>query len=1025
MMFESPGIVLGTSVTWLAQAAGGTALVFSGSQFFTALIARVLLAFALQLLFTNLGVAAWISTQGKSSNSSSDNNSDGKSIGFGATIRQVSLKLGLATLVSVTLALFIACILAVRLGLFVSPVSGAIVGLTIWATFFALLVWLSSSKLSSFMGSVTNTATSGLQAILAAVTAAVGTKAASKQAVTRAEAAAVAASRELGNAIKPQNLRKDLENYLGRIKSPEIDTDRIAADFERLLEQENLAEVGDRLSQFDQQTFRNLIGNRSDLTPKDLDRTAKRLETIWQQKIAQQPNSKDSIAELKNYLQSATREQLLGGDFASKLDSLMKEKDQNRSSTSTSPVSKALTLGVNSLVGLILGRSDLSELDMDQITAQIQKLQGRLGEQTDKITTGVGIKNSPSLLKKGIENYLLNIYPWKIEQANAQREFRDILFNSEDAPEIIAADLREINRAYFAELLSRTNIYNQTKIESISQLLEGIRLEALAEVEAAIGQKKAIATLTKIEDYLLHTPKENLNSAKIQSEINSAILESDLDYEQLREHLHRFDRSASEQILAKRQDVTASEIDNLVAELEIAKELILQQLQEEKLSAQLKVEVQWQRVQSYLRGASREELTSSAMKKELKSVLNENDRDIEGATLRARKTFFERDSLLNLLVLRRDLSREQIDRTLNEVEKMWLLVQYEPTTVVVQVQDQYEQASNAIANYLRSTGKEELNPEGIKRDLTGLLEDPQTGFNAIKNRLAQMDRDTLVQLLSQREDLNQEQVNQTIDQVQATLGNFAKTPGLLAKQTQERIESFEAIIADYLRSTDKEELNPEGIKRDIQLLLNDPRAGIGNLQDRLSHFDRDTLVVLLSQRDDISQEDANRIIDEILVVREQMLERLQTIQKILDRVFIKVREYFRSLPLPELNYQGIKRDIENLFNDPKAGFEALRDRFSHFDRETLISILSSREDISRADVERIVSQVETTRDRLLQKSERVQQEAKLRVEKVKQQAQKQAEETRKTAATASWWLFFTAFISALASAGAGALGAIG
>jgi len=34
---------------------------------------------------------------------------------------------------------------------------------------------------------------------------------------------------------------------------------------------------------------------------------------------------------------------------------------------------------------------------------------------------------------------------------------------------------------------------------------------------------------------------------------------------------------------------------------------------------------------------------------------------------------------------------------------------------------------------------------------------------------------------------------------------------------------FEANLENYLRN--KEELNPEGIKRDLQLLLNDPRAG--------------------------------------------------------------------------------------------------------------------------------------------------------------------------------------------------------
>ena len=53
---------------------------------------------------------------------------------------------------------------------------------------------------------------------------------------------------------------------------------------------------------------------------------------------------------------------------------------------------------------------------------------------------------------------------------------------------------------------------------------------------------------------------------------------------------------------------------------------------------------------------------------------------------------------------------------------------------------------------------------------------------------------------------------------------------------------------------------------------------------------------------------------------------------------------------------------------------------------------------------------------MLQRAERIQQEAQRRVEAVKRQAQHQAQETRKAAETAAWWLFGTALVSAAASA---------
>ena len=186
---------------------------------------------------------------------------------------------------------------------------------------------------------------------------------------------------------------------------------------------------------------------------------------------------------------------------------------------------------------------------------------------------------------------------------------------------------------------------------------------------------------------------------------------------------------------------------------------------------------------------------------------------------------------------------------------------------------------------------EELNPEGIKRDLETLLANPQEGATALRDRLSQVDRETLVKLLSQRQDLSEEQVNQIIDQVQDAIKNIIRAPRRLASRTAERVADFQANLEDYLRHTNKEELNPEGIKRDLQLLLQDPRTGIESLGDRFSQFDRSTLVALLSQRSDISEEEANRIVEQIESVRNSIVEQYQQIQQrvqsVIDGIFGK------------------------------------------------------------------------------------------------------------------------------------------
>jgi hypothetical protein len=1032
-------IRLTSSVFWLAQITVQPIVpapipVFNGAQFFSALIAGVLLAFGFQLMLTNLGIAAGISLLGKPSSQSRRGETDN----FGNTIRKISVKVGIGTLISVTLSLFFACLFAVRLGLFVSQASGAIVGLTIWATFFSLLVWFSSTKIGSLIGSVVNSATAGFQAIFGTAATAFGAKAANKQVVATAEAAAAAVTRQIGSAIEPINFRTKVEDYLKAVRSPDLDLERIAFDFEQLLDRENFAEISssDSLPKIDRQTFVNLIGNSNNLSQKDIDRIADKLEASWRKKMQRSSKPQDRTKEFADYLKSATREQLLGKEFSDKLDTLIKQTQSDRSTLSNdnnlnnnnpnnnNPVSNPLTIALNSLVGLVLGRTDLSDFDVDKIVGQIQGIKHHVGEQGDKIATQIGAKTpSHNRLKSYVENYLLNAYPWQMKQENLPREFRELLYDPEGDPEKQFRNLQQLHRNDFVAILKQKDIYTIEKIDAIADLLERIRLEALSIAEIATQQTKATTLSTTIENYLLNTPKESLTQTEIRQKLRSIVEDTDADYQQLSIRFAPFNSSHWQNILARRQDLSDVEIAAIVSEIEFLKERIIRQAEEETQSARIKVEAQWYNLRSYLQNTDKDRLNPPEIERELKQFLDKP----EGATLRAREANFDRQALVELLDRRGNFTPEEISLILDEVEKAWFVNPQAPK-IVAQTKEKYDEAKLAIADYLRNTGKEELNPEGIQRDLTRLIENPQAGFESIKHRLAAMDRDTLVQLLSQREDLTPEQVNSTIDRVQSTLNDLGRVPQRLARQTQAKVQNFKDVITDYLRSTDKEELNPEGIQRDLRLLLNDPRAGLGSLQERLSHFDRETLVALLSQREDISQEDANRIIEQIIVVRERMFSELQKIQNVvqstIDRILATLRDYLNRLERPELNYESIKNDLGNLFNDPGASFQALRDRLNQFDRNTLIAILSSRKDISEADANRLVAQIEGTRERILHQAEKMQNEAKLRLEEVKIQTQRQAEETRKAAAVASWWLFSTALISAIASASAGAIGVV-
>ncbi|MCF2150982.1 MFS transporter [Desmonostoc muscorum LEGE 12446] len=1030
-MFQSSEIMLGLykPLLWLAQVPVDPSVITpSGPRFFVALISGVILAFAFQLVLTNLSVAAGISYLGRPSDSDS---SDGEVGSLGGTIRKIGTAVGIWTLVTVTIALLVASFLAVKLSLVIlDPRLGAILGLVIWGAYFLLLVWVSSTTVGSLIGSVVNTATSGFQAIMGTATAALGAKAVNNQVVATAEAAAAAVRRELGSAIDPVSIRENIEDYLEKLRPPELDLSRIRSDFENLLNDPQIKAIAGTpdIRNIDRQKFIELVSSRTDLSKKDVNRIADTLYKVWQQVVSQQPPTQDRLGELIDYLKSLPPGQTKTDELNTKLDRLVAEmrgSKEGGQKTAPGPVQSTLQQGLSALTGIVLGRTDLSDLDVEKILGSLTSAKDKVTEQADKL--GLPTPSQPySPIRADVENYLLNTYAWQLSPERIGQEFADVIYDPAADPGTIRRELERLSRKDFVNLLQQRGLLTQTQIQRIADRLETVRQEVLVTVIAEEERDIVQDLQRRVESYLLVTPKADLTPEGIERDFKPLLQDSEADYETLVLRLAQVGRAEMREILLERSDVQLYEVDSILDQLEKQRDRALIESKGLAEQAQYQAETLWLNVESYLRNTGKSELNPDAIRADLKKLLDDPQSGV--TAIQARLSRFDRDTLVQLLSQREDLTEDQVNQIINAVEESWHSIRHAPQALAHKAKEQYDSVTTTIADYLRKTGKQELNPEGIQRDLNRLFENPQEGAVALRRRLSQVDRDTLVKLLSQRQDLSEEQVNEIIDSTQTSIRNIVRAPRRLATRTQQRVETFKAYLEEYLRQTGKEELNPEGIKRDLQLLLHDPRVGVENFSDRLSHFDRSTIIALLKIREDITDEEAARIADNIVSVRDQFVEQVRSIQRgiqdAIDGVFARIRNYLNSLDRPELNYDSIKRDVRIFFEDPQAGFEALRDRLSSFDRDTLVAIMSSREDISQEDANRIVDQIERARNTVLQRAERIQHEAQRRLEEVKHQAQRQAEETRKAAATAAWWLFATAVVSAIFSAFGGAIAVI-
>jgi hypothetical protein len=901
-------------------------MLFSGDKFLLALVVGVVMAFAFQLLFTNLAIAVIASPDSPSKHSDPDNPGD--------TIRGIETKVGLGLLISISIALFAASFLAVKLSLVGSPMLGAIIGVIIWAVFFTLLTWFGSTAVGSLMGSIISTATTGVQGLLGTGSAMIGANIAKNQIVSTAEEITAAVRRELTTGFDPDSIRTTLQGSLDKVQLPQLDFDQLGGQFEKLLKDADLGSIGnsDLLKNVNRDTLVKLVSSRTDLSKRDVNRITDQLEAAWKKVVS----SKDGMdpQDLIKQLKSAAPQDLKSGKLSDQLSELVKSSSR-QSNSGNSLTSRALQLGTTAVLSRVLKNVDLSDVDVEKIGGKLRTLGSGLLENNGNSngqSNGNGSSNgkpaakSFSIIQADLEDYLLFSPVWKLNRENIKREFREVIYDAAANPNMVFQELNVLDRDYFIQVLNLRDDLPAAGIQDLADQFEVIRAEVMATAQTG----------------------------------------------------------ATQQFQGKAQDLR-------------------------------------QKVSDYLRDTNKEELNPEGIQRDLKMLFE--DPEAGTSALSHRLSQFDRDTLVQLLSQRQDLSEEQVNQVLDQVESVRDTILQAPQKLAGKAQEQYEQTTQSIAEYLRKTKLEELNPAGIQRDLTTLFNDPKAGTEALQERLSHVDRETLVKLLSQRDDLTEEQVNQTIDQVQSALRSIVKAPRRLANRVQKEAADFESNLESYLQNTNKEELNPEGIKRDLQLLLHDPRAGLASLGDRASQFDRSTFVALLSQREDITEEEANHIADQVesnfKAVTHQLQQVQQAVQSTIDKAFETVRTYLNNLERPELNYDGIKQDFGKLFDDPQLGLEALRDRLTQFDRGTLVAVLSSREDISEADANRVIDQVESARDGVLHQVERVQHETQRRLESIKYAAQKQVRETRKIAAGAAWWVFGSALFSLAASALAG------
>ena len=515
---------------------------------FFSLLAGLLLAFAFQLLLTNLGVALGLSALGRvapggvGASSEVSGPEDSKNEPADADLKQadsgslspVSHLLGLGVTLTLASVLFATAFLSTTFSEISQFSTGLVFGLILWAAYLLVLIWISSITVSGILDFVLGTATAGIRRLFSTV----------EQVFSPGK------SEETDSEDKLQRTIESLSSAIN----------------ETLSEQQQLPAL---LAQ-QRETLLEEICDRTNLSP---DQAESVLDSI-------QPNAEPNETSIST------------GDIETNISIDSSEGGSSAKSALSSLVSsQSLTQMLpnwRDLLRSAVGSIDTSDLDIETAWNTFQSFVS----QEEAVPFNI--------VELDAEHYLREAPVYALQSETLADEFAERIYDPEADPDIVENQIQTMQQSDFAEWLQQRGDLTTEAIEPLTEKLKAVQAHVLERVknkveeaaesnfvepdsaerveasvvrseEQKVAVRLAISELeTKLISYFRYTALSKLNAQSVEEKLQSQIEELLPDLEDIPQSELELGFDKIEQTLTRRKGIKKKQKGELIAALESA-----------------------------------------------------------------------------------------------------------------------------------------------------------------------------------------------------------------------------------------------------------------------------------------------------------------------------------------------------------------------------------------------------------------------------------------------------------------------
>jgi hypothetical protein len=242
----------------------------------------------------------------------------------------------------------------------------------------------------------------------------------------------------------------------------------------------------------------------------------------------------------------------------------------------------------------------------------------------------------------------------------------------------------------------------------------------------------------------------------------------------------------------------------------------------------------------------------------------------------------------------------------------------------------------------------------------------------------------------------------------------------LSPKDEQTTDKYVEKVFDLINGSNGSGIQMEQLKQTFEEVKKSPEL-VKSYANKISDLDKEKVTSLLENNTNYSKEDIEKGTEEvekyIRWVKQQAASLGNSSGDTKAKMEQVVADFFNDTGRPELQYHSLKHDLEKILDNPKDSPRVVRERTEQFSTDTLLGLITSHTSISKEGIERAKSEIESTKQSVIDRMTRVESKAKGKIETIKKKAVIQAEHARASAAAAAWWLVFTGLVSAGAAIG--------